>query len=53
MTTNRRLAAIMAADVEGRSRLMELDETETLPLDLSELVMNELFSAMYTSTGQL
>ena len=30
MTTNRRLAAIMVADVVGYSRLMEADEAGTL-----------------------
>ena len=30
MTTTRRLAAIMVADVVGYSRLMEADETGTL-----------------------
>ena len=30
MTTNRRLAAIMAADMDGHSRLMESDEAGTL-----------------------
>jgi adenylate cyclase len=47
--TQRRLAAILAADVVGYSRLMELDESDTL--DRLKTLRREIFSPMTAQFG--